>query len=169
MCKRRRWRVSKCFSWPLLACWGATNGPSTGTLHFDLTLVQFMFLAEVLHNEAVLFASVTLRGVARCSASLRLNQQLPGLTSNQRELLFGHHFLLCACVFGVRRRLLVCGGWREGMIHTAGTVVSSPASLTLAAVRSEAAAVDALLGAASCRREDTRCQHPAAALQHRPL
>lgn len=47
------------------------------------------------------------------------------------------------------------------MIHTAGTVVSSPASLTLAAVWSDTAAVDALLGAASCGQEKPRCQHPA--------
>lgn len=162
--------MSKSFSWLLSACRGATNDSSTGTLHFDLTLIQFILPAEVLHTEAVLFASMTLRGGARCSASLRLNQQLPGLTSNQHELLFGHHFLLCARVFGVRRRLRVCGGCREGMIHTTGTVVSSPASLTLAAVRSDAAAVDALLGAASCRREETPCQHAAAvALQYRPL
>lgn len=41
---------------------------------------------------------------------------------------------------------------REGkrLIHTAGTVVASPASLTLAAVWSDASTVDTLLGAAGC-------------------
>lgn len=36
------------------------------------------------------------------------------------------------------------------LIHTAGTVVASPASLTLAAVWSDTSTVDTLLGAASC-------------------
>lgn len=39
------------------------------------------------------------------------------------------------------------------LIHTAGTVVASPASLALAPVGSDAAAVDALLGTAGCGRE----------------
>lgn len=39
---------------------------------------------------------------------------------------------------------------RKRLIHTAGTVAASPASLTLAAVWSDTSTVDALLGTASC-------------------
>ena len=42
------------------------------------------------------------------------------------------------------------GEKKNRLIHTAGTVVTSPASLTLAAVRSDTSTVDTLLGAASC-------------------
>lgn len=82
MCKKRRWRVSKCFSWPPSACCGATNGPSIMTLHFDLTPIQFIFPAEALYTEAVLFTSVTLRGVAGCSGVLAA-QSTARWTQNQ--------------------------------------------------------------------------------------
>lgn len=41
-------------------------------------------------------------------------------------------------------------GEGKRLIHTAGTVVASPASLTLATVRSDTSTVDTLLGTASC-------------------
>lgn len=52
-----------------------------------------------------------------------------------------------------RGRVRKCLRARRGekrLIHTAGTVVASPASLALAAVRSDTSTVDTLLGAASC-------------------
>lgn len=45
---------------------------------------------------------------------------------------------------------------KTSVIHTAGTVVASPASLALAPVRSDAPAVDTLLGTAGCGREAQR-------------
>lgn len=49
-----------------------------------------------------------------------------------------------------KERVRKCLNEGKRLIHTAGTVVSSPASLALATVWSDTAAMDTLLGAASC-------------------
>lgn len=103
-----------------------------------------------------------------------LNVKISHLTNGQLSFPVVYVNFICVCTW--RRR----GGkwWRrkskwewgseemsvsEGkrLIHTAGTVVASPASLALATVWSNAATVDTLLGAASCWWETNFRTNPA--------
>lgn len=113
-------------------CWGCGNAPLLFPLERPSVCVKWCMWSRLL-NGLLSISVVCVKFISVCTWTDRRGGR------RERKQ--------------TRARMRKCLREGKSLIHTAGTVVASPAALTLAPIWSDTSTVDTLLGAASCGRE----------------